>query len=93
MTPLRKALGAAYPTHHMDPETVALPFARRQSASSRHRSSVCPSRVARGPSRHRGTSMAMMQKRLCNMVQHDAVRRLSASQGGIHGKRQSAHQM
>lgn len=23
MTPLRKALGAAYPTHHMDPETVA----------------------------------------------------------------------
>ena len=23
MTPLRQALGAAYPTHHMDPETVA----------------------------------------------------------------------
>ena len=23
MTPLRKALGAAYPAHHMDPETVA----------------------------------------------------------------------
>ena len=23
MTPLRQALGAAYPTHHMDPDTVA----------------------------------------------------------------------
>ena len=29
MTPLRQALGAAYPTHHMDPDTGAIiPFAQ-----------------------------------------------------------------